>query len=154
MWHQKHKLLFFYGTPNIASWNGNSWSAVGTGINATVNAFAVMGNDLIVGGIFTQVSNVIRTSEIASWNGSSWSSLRNGTWGGVSALLVDGNDLYLAGSFTMVDGVYNVNRTAKYSCLPIVPTTAAPNSNTNGVGKNAISAFFVLSIVLLVSLLL
>ncbi|MBC8001046.1 MAG: hypothetical protein H7X97_00545, partial [Opitutaceae bacterium] len=37
----------------VARWNGTSWSALGTGVNTTVNALAVSGNDLYAGGAFT-----------------------------------------------------------------------------------------------------
>jgi hypothetical protein len=37
----------------IAQWNGNSWSALGSGMNGVVNALAVSGNVLYAGGEFT-----------------------------------------------------------------------------------------------------
>ena len=72
--------------PNdIAVWNGSSWSALGNGVNNTVNALAVSGVNLFVGGAFTQVcgnaacnSGNMTVNHIAVWNGSSWSALGNG----------------------------------------------------------------------------
>jgi len=37
----------------IAKWDGSSWSALGSGMNNTVNALAVSGSDLYAGGDFT-----------------------------------------------------------------------------------------------------
>src|SRR6185295_4283011 len=36
----------------IAKWNGSSWSALGSGMNADVFALAVSGSDLYAGGLF------------------------------------------------------------------------------------------------------
>jgi len=38
---------------NIAKWNGNSWSALGSGMNDDVKALAASGTDLYAGGYFT-----------------------------------------------------------------------------------------------------
>src|SRR5207253_163128 len=35
---------------NIAQWNGNGWSALGSGVDGVVCAMAVWGSDLYVGG--------------------------------------------------------------------------------------------------------
>src|SRR6185436_11392597 len=90
---------------NVAKWNGSSWSALGSGIgnvpgqNTEVNALAVSGNDLYVGGRFTAAGGLAATN-VAKWNGSSWSALGSGigggffVYGGVSALAVSGSDLY------------------------------------------------------------
>jgi hypothetical protein len=49
---------FNYGTVNyIAKWDGSTWSALGSGMNNTVHALAVSGNDLYVGGEFTTAGN-------------------------------------------------------------------------------------------------
>ncbi len=55
----------------IAKWNGSAWSALGSGMNDSVNALAVDGNgDLYAGGFFTTAGGVANTSRIAKWNGS------------------------------------------------------------------------------------
>ena len=93
---------------NIAQWNGSSWSALGSGINAELLALAVSGSDLYVGG---QIFGIMK------WDGSSWSALGSGISGGdnefgpiVNALAVSGSDLYVGGDFSMAGGdlAYNV----------------------------------------------
>jgi hypothetical protein len=88
---------------NIAKWNGSSWSAVGSGLNAQVNALAVSGSDLYVGGAFTAAggSNV---NFIAKWDGSNWSALGSGLDARVNALAVSGSDLYAGGDFGTAGG--------------------------------------------------
>src|SRR5262249_25841697 len=38
---------------HVAKWNGNSWSALGSGVNNWVYSLAVSGNDLYAGGVFS-----------------------------------------------------------------------------------------------------
>ncbi len=91
----------------------NTWSGLGAsggnGVNSTVNALAVNGSDLFVGGLFTTANlggTNAATNRIAKLNTSTnnWSALGtgggNGLDNGVSALLVNGGKLYLGGTFT------------------------------------------------------
>jgi hypothetical protein len=99
----------------IAQWNGSSWSPVGNvlaGAYAAVNALAVSGGTLYVGGGFTTAGGD-PANYIAQWNGSNWSPLANGMSGGnlnvsyqtyVSALAVSGGTLYACGNFTNAGG--------------------------------------------------
>lgn len=88
----------------IAQWNGSSWSALGSGMNNTVNALAVSGSTLFAAGSFTRAGGVV-ARYIAQWNGSSWSALGSGMSNSVQALAVSGNTLYAGGSFTNAGGV-------------------------------------------------
>ncbi len=83
----------------IAKWNGNTWSAVGNGVNNYVYALAASGPDLYAGGDFTYASG-LRAYRTARWNGSAWSALGLGVNGSVTALAVSGTDLYAGGAFT------------------------------------------------------
>src|SRR5439155_6092777 len=82
--------------PNIAKWDGSSWSALGSGLNSTVTALAVSGSDVYAGGYFTTAGGSGANS-IAKWDGSSWSALGSGMGGpempSVLALAVSGNDV-------------------------------------------------------------
>ena len=92
----------------IAKWDGNSWSALGSGLNGQVNALALSGSDLYAGGNFTTAGGGEATN-IAKWNGSSWTALGSGMNSNVFALAVSGNDLYAGGAFTMAGGVAATN---------------------------------------------
>lgn len=104
-------LLTAGGVPvnGIAKWDGSTWSALGSGLVGIgteenpeqVWALAVVGNDLYVGGKFTQAGGLPATN-IAKWNGSTWSALGSGVNGIVFALAADqAGHLFVGGDFTM-----------------------------------------------------
>src|SRR5690242_15460298 len=78
------------------------------GVDANVNAIAVNGTNVYVGGAFTQAggSNILN---LARWNGRSWSALGAGISNSpnpyVYALAASGTDLYAGGAFTVAGGV-------------------------------------------------
>src|SRR6185436_1985265 len=73
----------------IAKWNGTTWSALGSGVNSTVNAIAVSGTDVYVGGSFLTAGG-IAVNRIAKWDGTSWSALGSGVGDSVWGLGVSG----------------------------------------------------------------
>jgi hypothetical protein len=101
--------------------NADTWSALANnGLNGPVQALAVIGSDLYVGGEFTQTADgtVTNLNRIAKYSGGAWSALaHNGLNNTVNALAVSGSDLYVGGSFSQTsDGVVtNLSRIAKYS---------------------------------------
>lgn len=104
----------------IARWNTttNSWAALGTGsgdkANGTdfsVNALAVSGSDLIVGGgifnVYNSAANSVRVNAVARWNGTTWAAFngtagttKNGVSGYLNTLHVSGSNVYLGGAFS------------------------------------------------------
>jgi hypothetical protein len=88
----------------VARWDGNSWTALGSGVNSPVTALAVSGDDVYAGGTFTTAGGSAATN-IAKWNGSSWTPLGSGTDNQVAALAVSGSNVYVGGYFTMAGGV-------------------------------------------------
>lgn len=96
-------------TSYVARWNGSSWSAVGAGMNNTVDTVAVAGNTLFAGGIFTMAGGV-SANHIAQWDGQAWSALGSGTspdsGGGadVRTLATWGTNLYAGGNFGAAGG--------------------------------------------------
>jgi hypothetical protein len=88
----------------VARWDGSAWSAVGTGMNNTVDAVAVAGNTLFAGGIFSKADGA-SAANVAQWDGRAWSALGSGTspdsGGGadVRTLATWGTNLYLGGNF-------------------------------------------------------
>lgn len=57
----------------IAKWDGNSWSAMGSGFNGTVYGIGSFENQLYVGGSFTS-SGSTSLNRLARWNGTDWES--------------------------------------------------------------------------------
>ncbi|MBI3852834.1 MAG: hypothetical protein HY298_21475 [Verrucomicrobia bacterium] len=97
----------------IAKWDGNAWSALGSGmaggIEVTeVRALLVSGADLYAGGDFTTAGGSAAHA-IAKWNGSEWSALGSGIDYGVIALAQAGTDLYAGGWFTTAGGAMTKN---------------------------------------------
>jgi trimeric autotransporter adhesin len=103
---------------NIAKWDGNAWSALGSGIGDTnygvVNALAFdSSGNLYAAGQFTNAGGVSAIN-IAKWDGSTWSALGSGigdtNYGVVNALACDANgNLYAGGQFTNAGEVVATN---------------------------------------------
>jgi hypothetical protein len=94
---------------------GQWWSAMGDGLNADVEALAVMPNgDVIATGIF-RASGTTDLGQIARWNGDRWLPLGDGlVFGSARALAVLPNgDLIAGGSFLTAGGV-PCNRIARW----------------------------------------
>lgn len=96
----------------IAAWDGEAWSALGTGLDGPARAMTVFndgtGPALIVGGDFTQAGD-IQAMGLAKWDGESWSAFQGGVNGTVNALSViegaDGPALAVGGPFNQAGGV-------------------------------------------------
>ena len=119
----------------VAKWDGANWSALGSNGAGdgslkgmpigTVEALAVSGTDVYVGGDFTDVNNngtiLTAADYVARWNGANWSALgSNGLAGegsisfNVFALAVSGTDVYVGGYFTNVNNYGKVLNAADY----------------------------------------
>jgi hypothetical protein len=116
---------------NLAKWNGNSWSALGSGISRGVRALALSGNDLYAGGNTYLLGDRSRSS-IAKWTGTSWITLASGIMGdlhsGVSALAASGGDLYVGGSFSDAGGKFSPFLARAY--LPDLPALSVSRSGS------------------------
>lgn len=98
---------------NIAMWNGHTWSALGKGINGTVNALVSYNNLIVAGGSFDSAGG-ISVNNIAAWDGTKWSALGNGVNGTVYALAVFDSNLYAGGDFNSPgSGIAEFNPTLK-----------------------------------------
>jgi hypothetical protein len=113
------------------------WSALpGNGLNGYVEALAVIGTDLYVGGSFTETADgsVVDLNNIAKFDGANWTALSNqGLNGAVTSLAVIGTDLYVGGVFTRTkDNSQILNYVAKYS-----GGAWHPLSHNDDIGLNA-----------------
>ncbi len=96
----------------IASWDGTSWSPLGSGVDGFVEGLAVFddgsGPSLYVGGQFTLAGGVA-ASNVARWDGSNWSALGSGTDHQVHDLETfddgTGAALYACGNFNSAGGI-------------------------------------------------
>jgi hypothetical protein len=139
----------------IATWNGTSWSSLGTGsangVNSVVFALTVFddglgdGPALYAGGNFSMAGGVT-ANRIAKWNGTSWSSLGTGSANGIGgvgtavealAVFDDGSGsgpaLYAGGFFTTAGGV-TANRIAKWNGTS---WSSLGTGSANGVSGNS-----------------
>ncbi len=105
----------------IAKWDGDSWSAIGYGIDiayggyANAIAFAASGNTVVGGSFLAAAEDGGWSYDIAEREGSSWGFPYNGLWsngssGTVFALVTDTKgDLYAGGGFSTIAGVESHN---------------------------------------------
>jgi N-acetylneuraminic acid mutarotase len=119
----------------------NTWSTLGTGssngVNDRVNALAVVGNEVVVGGFFTSAGGVSANC-VARFNTqtNTWSSLGTGSSNGVNnwvyALAVVGNEVFVGGLFTSAGGV-SANYVARFNTQTNTWSSLGTGSS-NGVG--------------------
>lgn len=89
---------------NVAKWDGNSWSAMGSGLNGTCRALAVTPDGTVyAGGDFPR--------KIKYFNGTAWYGVHQGMNGTCYALAVNEDGvLFAGGDFTFaLDTLYVVN---------------------------------------------
>lgn len=98
---------------NVACWDGQHWTALGNGLNATVQALAVFNGDLVAGGDFTKAGET-EANRIARWDGSKWHELGTGMDRSVHALTEYKGELYAGGSF-LYSGGQNIPAIARWN---------------------------------------
>ncbi|MFQ3599125.1 MAG: T9SS type A sorting domain-containing protein [Chloroherpetonaceae bacterium] len=96
----------------FGNWEALIGPGSGNGVSNPIQAMVVVGNDIYIGGSFTQVNvggSVVNANYIARYNTltNTWSTLGSGGGNGVnsvvSALATDGTFLYVGGSFTQAN---------------------------------------------------
>jgi len=117
---------------NIAKWDGQSWSTLGSGTDGTVQEIISFddgsGEKIFVLGGYERAGGVI-ANNIARWDGSSWSSVGAGTDNNIFGALVFDGRLSLGGSFDLVDGL------AANSAIQLLDCgSAGPPSDLTGDG--------------------
>jgi hypothetical protein len=124
----------------------NTWSSLGTGssngVFGGVEALAVSGNEVYVGGYFTSAGGV-SARNVARFNTqtNTWSSLGTGSSNGVDsvvfALAVVGNEVYVGGEFRSAGGV-SANGVARFNTQTNTWSTLGTGSS-NGVSIGGVS---------------
>jgi hypothetical protein len=99
----------------IAKWNGSSWSAIGPsgfpGFSGRVDAIAVDGNNVYVGGTFKDAGGNADADHLAVWNGTGWAPFCTNPdpgpafEGNVTSLQIVGRSLYVGGTFIEGAGI-------------------------------------------------
>ena len=99
---------------NFAKWDGTSWSSMG--LNGFATTLGVNGNNLYVGGAFTNAAaGGVMATNIAYWDGSTWHALGNGlgicsgSSFGVNAIAFNNGLIYAGGLFTNSGALWITN---------------------------------------------
>ena len=121
------------------------WSGLGNAfgdgpLGGAVNAIAVSGPDVYVGGFFVDLAGNPAADYVARWNGMAWSALgSNGAGNGalnstVYALALSGTNLYVGGGFTDAANIPTADHLARWS------GTAWSALGSDGAGNGALTS--------------
>jgi hypothetical protein len=116
--------------------------ANGTEPQAIINAVAVSGGNVYVGGRFSSIFGV-NAINIARWNGSTWSALGIGIGGSfaeVRSLAVSGGDLYVGGYFSTAGGI-SANHIAKWNGTTWSSLGTGMNSTVHGLAVSGSTVY-------------
>ncbi len=123
-------------SPNVAKYNGTSYSTLGTGgTDSPVYSLGVFNNTLYVGGNFGHAGGIV-CSGLASWNGVSWSAVNLNEGTPLIALSAFGNELEVG------NGAFGSE--AGWERLTPIPCCGSADFNCDGdLGTDSdIAAFF------------
>ena len=116
---------YLHDANNIVKWDGTNWHALAKGADGPVQAMAMSGRFLYIGGWFNSVKNstgykVSNTKKMAKWNRTSWSSCAVKINDGIYSMANFGDQkLFVGGLFTSITDldesiVTNANHIAIY----------------------------------------
>lgn len=101
------------GTRGIARWDGTRWHSVGGSVNNHVNAVLIDGDDIYVGGRFSQAGGK-DIKNLARFDGTDWYPVGSGVDGFVNTFSKRGNRLIVGGGFREAGG-WTVNGIATWN---------------------------------------
>jgi len=124
-------------SPNLAQWNGSSYSTFGFGggTNDDIRALESAGSRLYIGGEFT-IAGGVPASYIAYWDGS-WHDVDGGTNSYVYAMNYFNGELHVGGAFNRINGDATTTwRWGKFSATGVPWIVQHPSSRTAQPGQN------------------
>ena len=84
--------------------NSQQWNALGPGLNGWVSDMVVFGNDIYVGGDFTDAGGLPEGDYVARWDGCQWHAVGGGLNAIVYSIKEEAGIIYLGGFFTDAGG--------------------------------------------------
>ena len=101
----------------IASWNGISFSQLGSGLAGAVYCIEATSGKIFVGGGFLNAGGNANADRIAAFNTSTqtWEALGTGANNIVYTIKINGTDVYVGGAFTQAGGVTNTGSFARWN---------------------------------------
>lgn len=94
--------------------SSSGWHALGAGLNDDVRTIVKLGNDIYVGGLFTNAGGNEFADYIARWDGSNWHPLGTGLNHWVSSIAIHNGELYVGGNFRDAGGNLNADYIARW----------------------------------------
>ena len=97
---------FLFSAPGDENWKRGF--VLPPGVDGEVNAMAVIGRNLYVGGRFEKAGG-LTVNSLARWDGTRWHAMDGGVQGVVYALAASGTNLYVGGWFTSAGSIAATN---------------------------------------------
>jgi hypothetical protein len=107
-------------SPNLTAWDGTQWLQLNDApLDGVIDALAIDGNDLLVGGSFSNVGGV-SARNVARRTANGWQALGEGLDERVYAMQTYNNEVYASGEFN-ASGSQSLNKLAKWNGTAWVP---------------------------------
>jgi len=90
------------------------WNNLGAGLNGPVNAVVVSGDDVYVGGGFTDAGGIADADYLARWDGSAWHAVAAGLSAQVRSIAISGSNIYVGGNFANAGGIAAADFVARW----------------------------------------
>ncbi|MEQ8713565.1 MAG: LamG-like jellyroll fold domain-containing protein [Cyclobacteriaceae bacterium] len=119
-----------------------SWSGMGIQFNSIVNSIVSVGDDLYIGGWFTNAAGIASADRLVKYNTitNTWSSVGGGLDNqGIRSMVVVGSELYIGGQFYDAKGITGADHIVKYDL--VTEQWSALDGGIDGIKINEIISF-------------